>query len=338
MPEPRVLFELSNVCQLDCVHCFVAERDRTQSLPLDLYEDILSQVSSYGIRSMSFTGGEPTLHPQFADVLDIASRRGFMFDLITNGWNFPRTLPILRQYRQGLLSVTFSLDGAREETHDSLRGTGSYRSVLNAMDLCRSEGIPFYSQMVLTSRSYTEVEEMCDLVLEKGGKVLKFVPLAPTRQTAQQGLDLPPEKYVQIGVDTWNLAPKYQPRLSPVIFQGRHPPMPWVGCEFLMLQNFVIDAKGRLRFCANLARDGDCPPGPDMVADLGEVSFHEALRRQIQVVAKFHEDKSEAIKNGKITLRDANFPCWYCNKYFNKTDWLKQFPDNPWNESNGKGP
>ncbi len=144
---------------------------------MELYEEILRQASSYGIRNIALTGGEPTLHPQFADVLDIACRRGFTFGLVTNGWNFPRTLPILRQYRQGLELVSFSLDGAIEETHDSLRGPGSYRNVLNAMDLCRSEGIPFYVQSVLSSRNYTQVEEICDLVLEKGAKLLRFTAL-----------------------------------------------------------------------------------------------------------------------------------------------------------------
>ena len=339
MPEPQVNFELTNRCQLDCLHCLVADRDRTKSLPVDLYEDILRQVSSFGIRRMAFTGGEPTLHPQFANILDIACQRDFKFSMVTNGWNFSDILPILHQYRQGLVAVNFSLDGAREETHDNLRAAGSYRRVLDAMDLCRTEEIPFNVKMVLTSRSYTEVEEMCDLALEKGVAALVFGECTPTIGSAQHGLDLPPEKYVEIGAYINDeLVPKYSPRLYPRTFLGAHAPTRWMVCEALAMRLFSIDAEGHQILCTTLSANASCPPGPERVADLRQVSFQEALRRLIPVSGRFHMDRVEAIEKGRVSDRDATFPCWYCQKYFNKTAWLKQFPDNPWNEWNGTSP
>ncbi len=143
---------------------------------------------------------------------------------------------------------------------------------------------------------------------------------------------------MEIGDQVFKLAPNYKPRLSVVMFQRMHLPVPWIGCEFLSMQTFAIDAEGCLGFCNNVAGYAGCPPGPEVVADLGEVSFNEALRRQIQIVARFQQDKVEAIEKGSISDRDVIFPCWYCAKYFNKTAWLKQFPGHPWNEWDGTEP
>jgi MoaA/NifB/PqqE/SkfB family radical SAM enzyme len=338
VPEPLVSFKLTNRCQLDCLQCLVADGDRKSNLPVDLYEDILRQVSDYGIHRLSFTGGEPTLHPQFANILDIACRRGFIFSLVTNGWDFSKTLPVLRQYRRGLELITLSLDGAREETHDSMRRAGSYRRVLDAMDLCQKEGIVFDVQTVLTSRNYTEVEAMCDLVVEKGARLLSFMECAPTPRSARHGLDLSPEKYVELGTDLRKLAPKYRPRLIARSYLGAHSPTPWMVCQNLTPLVFSIDAEGRLWLCSNLAAYASCPPGSEMVADLKEVSFHEAQRRLIEISRRLLMDKVDAIEKGTVSVRDATLPCWYCNKYFDNTGWLKEFPDNPWNEWSGTNP
>ena len=56
--------------------------------------------------------------------------------------------------------MTFSLDGAREATHDRLRGQGSYRQVMRAASLCVMQALPFTLNMVLTAHNRHEVAEM----------------------------------------------------------------------------------------------------------------------------------------------------------------------------------
>jgi len=70
---------------------------------------------------------------------------GFTFNLVTNGHRFRENLlPVLSSpdIQEGLTEVCFSLDGARPETHDALRGPGSFREVMEASTLCRLKGIP----------------------------------------------------------------------------------------------------------------------------------------------------------------------------------------------------
>ncbi len=332
MPQPQLVVELTNLCQLDCLHCVIAGRDPNVTLPTSLYHDILRQGSSYGIRKVGLSGGEPCLHPQFADILDISCQRGFTFSLTTNSWNFSRVFPTLLHYRQGLEWMIFSLDGAREETHDYLRGSGSYQRVIEAMALCREDKIPFQLQMVLTSRSYTEVEDMCNLAKEKGAAVLRFLYLMPTPQSARHGLDLAPERYVEIGAQVAKIAPKYRPSLSVMMLPGPHPATSWMPCEPLSMAVFTVDPYGNLTLCPNLAGYSGGTQSTDAAANLKEVDFEEAHKHLIQMITRFNMDKVEAIGRGAVSTRDGYFPCWYCAKYFQKTGWLKEFPDNPWNE------
>jgi len=285
-----------------------------------------------------FTGGEPTLHPQFAEALDIASRLGFSFSVVTNGWDFASKLPALLEHRKELEWVSFSLDGAKEETHDYMRKPGSHRRVMEAMDLCKQEKIRVNLQMVLTTRNHTEVEEMCNLALEKGAMVLRFMECAPTFRSAQHGLNLPLERYTEIGSQVAQLAPKFSPKILIYMTQAAHPPMPWTVCELLKMELFAVTADGHLCLCTNLAGYSGSPRGAEVVADLKKVSFHEAHRRLIQLISRLYQDKVEAIEKGTVSVGDCNFPCWYCAKYFNKTGWLKEFPDNPWNRRNSIEP
>jgi len=80
---------------------------------------------AHGFDRLSFTGGEPTMHPRFSEILKMAYESGYSFGFVTNGWNFPGIYKTLLPFREQFTVVTFSLDGAKEETHDRLRRTTS---------------------------------------------------------------------------------------------------------------------------------------------------------------------------------------------------------------------
>ncbi len=74
--------ELTNRCNLRCVHCYTDShpgsggRDR---LTTEDYESLLRQAYALGCRRMQFIGGEPQLHPDFGRLLRTAKEVGFDF-------------------------------------------------------------------------------------------------------------------------------------------------------------------------------------------------------------------------------------------------------------------
>ena len=48
---------------------------------------------------VALTGGEPTLHPEFAAILDAIVEHGFTWHLVTNARRFERLLALLQARR-----------------------------------------------------------------------------------------------------------------------------------------------------------------------------------------------------------------------------------------------
>lgn len=74
--------ELTNRCNLRCVHCYSeshpggGERDL---LTTEAYEDLMGQAYELGCRRLQFIGGEPQLHPDLLRLLTRAKETGFEF-------------------------------------------------------------------------------------------------------------------------------------------------------------------------------------------------------------------------------------------------------------------
>jgi MoaA/NifB/PqqE/SkfB family radical SAM enzyme len=81
MNVQQIAFHLTGRCQLDCKHWLPDPGQKPLDLALDVIVQILDQARAiYGIEHVSLTGGEPTLHPQFVEVIDaIAAHTGVAF-------------------------------------------------------------------------------------------------------------------------------------------------------------------------------------------------------------------------------------------------------------------
>ena len=203
----RIVIELTNRCNLSCGHCFEERHAATGDLPLEILKKVLRDGKGCGIEQMSFTGGEPTIHRRFEEIIDLVSQAGYPFSFVSNGASFPRIYRLLLKHRKWFLGVTFSLDGAQQETHDRLRGKGSYRSVMRAISICAFKQLPFTLNMVLTAENRNEIEEMVELAERLGSHGVRFGHLMPTsgKTALRESLDLTPEERREVESEIWRL-------------------------------------------------------------------------------------------------------------------------------------
>ena len=85
------------------------------------------------MRAVHLTGGEPTIHPRFIDVLKLAKKLGMRTSVGTIGTMLKRP-----QFAEACLpyldEALFSIHGPDAETHDALTGReGSFEQVTAAM-------------------------------------------------------------------------------------------------------------------------------------------------------------------------------------------------------------
>lgn len=124
--------ELTNQCDGHCTHCF-AEASRQASpneLSFPAIEKLLRDFAELGGYYVRLTGGEPTMRQDFSDVVDVIVDEGMIPAVNTNGLAGGSTL--CGMVDRGVLDIRVSLDGD-EETNDAIRGKGTYRKVVSAL-------------------------------------------------------------------------------------------------------------------------------------------------------------------------------------------------------------
>lgn len=136
-------FVLTERCNLTCSHCIRdSSPHREETAEANLVTETLTQISHTHPDSLVLlSGGEPTLHRHFREILDFGLQLGLTITINTNGVTSffnDSTLLALAEYSN--LSVQVSLDGD-EEMHDSIRGPGSYRKALRTLQKLVEHGI-----------------------------------------------------------------------------------------------------------------------------------------------------------------------------------------------------
>jgi len=126
-------------CNLQCAHCFNASGPGNREMPALSRDDVralLHEAEAAGVRDIVFTGGEPFLHPEMAEIAGDALSR-FPATILTNGTLLTdriieRLADAARDSRYSL-EIRVSLDASSEEENDRIRGKGSYGKALGGV-------------------------------------------------------------------------------------------------------------------------------------------------------------------------------------------------------------
>jgi MoaA/NifB/PqqE/SkfB family radical SAM enzyme len=336
-------FEPTNQCNRSCQHCFRNTADPVDFLPLEIADSVLSQAKALGFKAVCLTGGEIALYPHLGELLRLIAAQGFNFTLVTNGYRFPEhVLPLLLEPRvkERVASVCFSLDGARAEIHDGIRGPKSFREVLEGMTLCRNHCLPLSLKSVVTTMNRGELTDLALLGARMGAVEHGFLYPFPTPTFIRAGLLPSPQEMLE--TVRWIQDNLMGVTRNKITIDGCSMDGVILNCGHLV-DYLDVDYQGNLIFCCTLSHMtvGDGVPtslGGELVADLKATSLKEAIVRQFRKAAEVMEAR---LNGGGNPGGLSETPCLWCLKYFGKLDWLKDFPDSPWtgwlmNENSGK--
>jgi mycofactocin radical SAM maturase len=119
----------------------------------------VEQLHQAGVFQVNFGGGEPFLRPDFERILAACHQRGIVTCISTNGTLLDRAR-LGRLSQSGLVAIQVSLDGARRETCDAIRGEGTWAEALHAIRLLAESPIPTSVNTVLTAPNAGEIPEL----------------------------------------------------------------------------------------------------------------------------------------------------------------------------------
>jgi len=196
VPRPRkvkgsypfiVQFEITSKCNLRCKHCY-DDTEQHVHMPFDQITTVLDKFFTFCTMYSRYpviwlTGGEPTIHPQFWDVLDFIIDKetdiGCSVAVLSNGVNFTSDFVQRLEQHPLKISVQISLDGANAQTHDHIRGKGNFDKAVNALHLLRSTSIETHIHFVVHKGNYDDGFKMTDVATELKADVLTVTRLVP---------------------------------------------------------------------------------------------------------------------------------------------------------------
>ncbi len=166
--KPVVVWNMTQRCNLKCVHCYARSEDICYDNELDHDQCIamIDDLADFGVPVLLFSGGEPTVHPYLAEYAKHAVSRGMRAVISTNGTLI--TEEKARELKEiGLSYVGISLDGL-EPTHDRFRGvTGAFTKAMAGIENCQKAGIKVGLRFTINKRNVKDIPGIFDLLEEK---------------------------------------------------------------------------------------------------------------------------------------------------------------------------
>jgi hypothetical protein len=162
------LLEINEHCNLTCPVCFAdSSPERSKHLPLATIERMIDAlVASEGEPDIvQLSGGEPTLHPQFFEALDLVRSRPIRHVMVnTNGLRLAREpdfVARLAEQKRGL-EIYLQFDSLKRDALMALRGADLRRVRQEALENLERHGLS--TSLVVTVKRGVNDEEIGEIV------------------------------------------------------------------------------------------------------------------------------------------------------------------------------
>ena len=162
MKYSRLKISITNVCNLNCKHCYLDESNYV-FLDVDRIKDLLKQAKEIGVKIVDITGGEPTAHPNFIEIIDYAKKLGFeKINVSTNGVKINKDDKLLKGLIRDKVECHISLDAVSNEKLNLIRGNDIFFELEKTFKLLKKNNVDFTIRYSLNKLNYKDVDEMIE--------------------------------------------------------------------------------------------------------------------------------------------------------------------------------
>ena len=159
-----ILLELTHRCPLHCPYCSnpLNLTARESELPVSAWKRVIREAAEMGVLQAGFSGGEPLLYSQVAELISVARENGVYSNLITSGLGLD-----LRKAEElkvaGLDTVQISFQADEAELADAVAGTRAHVKKLQAVEAARQVDLPWSANVVLHRSNIDRIDNFIKL-------------------------------------------------------------------------------------------------------------------------------------------------------------------------------
>lgn len=161
------IWEVTQACDLACVHCRASAQPNRHPLELTTEEgkSLIDQIAQMEVPVFVLTGGDPIKRPDLFELIRHACERDVRVSLTPSATPLLTREIVVRLKEAGLARLAVSLDGACAETHDAFRGmSGSFARTLSAVQWANEVGLPVQTNTTFTRRNIGEIDAIVALM------------------------------------------------------------------------------------------------------------------------------------------------------------------------------
>jgi 7,8-dihydro-6-hydroxymethylpterin dimethyltransferase len=165
--------QINNACNLSCSHCLVSSGPGEHpGLPLPFLIDLLNGAAQLGLERLYITGGEPLIRKDVFRLIRHATEvRGLEAIVLTNATVLAGAVRSgLARLDQNRVRFQVSIDGARADTSDAIRGPGTFQRALRGARLLAELGFDVSLTTVTTKRNLAELPDLPPIARQAGAK------------------------------------------------------------------------------------------------------------------------------------------------------------------------
>lgn len=324
----NVFFHILTACNLRCRYCYInPDQHGTEMLPLATIQAWLAALSrDQRDTNLVLLGGEPTLHPDLAQIVKKARHLKYKSITIdTNGYLYNDILD--RVTPAEVDTFSFSLDGSSAETNDPIRGEGSFDRCVSGIEAAKDRGFGVSLIYTVSAENIDDLESMTTLLphLPIDRFFIQVIGLRGRSAALRSKSGKP--AHLQIPGQTWleriplvagRIARLGVPVIYPKVYLESHEPF---ACAGQVSDNFFVFPNGRVYRCPlcedypihSLEFQGDklCKAPPINEKNLFELTVPEGcvMNRIIQPDnILYHEDGTPKYKIACCILKEELNP------------------------------
>jgi MoaA/NifB/PqqE/SkfB family radical SAM enzyme len=152
---------ITHNCPLRCQMCTFWHEWKQDPTTEDL-KAWIKELADFGVRDISLGGGEPFIRKDLTELVDEVHSYGITCGVTTSGWIDKEPFPPVDR-------VEVSIDGAKPETHDKIRGIeGSWEKAVQLVKRLKEMGKINQINFVLQRDNYLELEEYTKMAKSLG--------------------------------------------------------------------------------------------------------------------------------------------------------------------------
>lgn len=167
----RIQIDVTNICNLECNHCYKTANSSKKNIGFYQIKELLSFFNK-GLQSIGLTGGEPLLHPQFENIVNLCRNKAKKLELNTNGLLLYKVSPdTINQFD----NISISLYGLNNDEYKANVGINyGYDMLQKSCTYLKENNCKFNVSILLNKLNYSSMRAYVNLAVELGAFSVQF--------------------------------------------------------------------------------------------------------------------------------------------------------------------